>query len=108
MLILGVLTLLAPFALLAVWLWLAQVRHRARLEAGERQIALTEAIHGRLGAVVAPSVVPRLGGSWEVTIPVPFHRPELVGSILDIAHRTLRDARYRFVLTAQERPAPCR
>lgn len=107
-LLLGTLTLLAPFAVLATMVWVSRAVQRARQEAGARQIALTEAIHHSLGAVVAPSVRPALRGRWRVTIPVPFHRPDIVGAVLGIAHRTLRDPRSRIVVTAQEAPTPCR
>ncbi|MBI2014547.1 MAG: hypothetical protein HYS77_03270, partial [Candidatus Rokubacteria bacterium] len=63
--------------------------HARRRETIARQIAVTDAIHGELGAVVAPVVTRRLGGAWEVRIPVPFDRPALVERVLAIAHRTL-------------------
>jgi hypothetical protein len=57
------------------------VRHR-RQEAIRRQIALTDAIHGSLGAVVSPVVRKPLVGAWQVQIAVPFTKAAVVGRIL--------------------------
>lgn len=82
--------LLASLPLMVVLLVGAALgrRDRRRAEARARQVALTDAIHERLGPVVAPTVVPRAWGPWRVTIPVPFERPDLVASVVDLAHRT--------------------
>jgi hypothetical protein len=57
-----VLVLIAALAFVAIQL-AARVQ-RMRLDAVRRQIALTDAIHAELGAVVAPTVRRRLGGRW--------------------------------------------
>ena len=50
---------------------------------------MTDAIHGELGAIVAPTVTRRILGPWQVRVAVPFERDEAVGRIVAIAHRTL-------------------
>jgi hypothetical protein len=100
------LTMMAP--LITVWLLLvlADWRDRRRHAAIARQIALTDAIAGELGSIVAPLVEPSLWGPWRVRIAVPFSRPVLVGRIVSIANRVLAGipGRHAIVLTAQEEP----
>jgi len=74
-----------------------------------RQVALTDAIHRELGAVVAPVVKRRAGRGWRVAIAVPFESPVIVGRVIAIAHAAmLRDGPSAFdiVLTTQKWPAP--
>lgn len=81
-----------------------------RQEAIRRQIALTEAIDSRLGAIVAPVVKKPLWGPWQIQIAMPFARPATVGRILAVAHEVFSAAdgtnpgRYRIVLTAKQEP----
>ena len=56
----GLVAFVAGPLVLADWI------HARRRETIARQIAVTDAIHGELGAVVAPVVTRRLGGPWEV------------------------------------------
>jgi hypothetical protein len=83
--------------------WL-QKRHR---EAARRQIALTEALDGELGPIVAPVVKKPIWGPWRIEIAVPLGRPEIVGRILAIADEVfstvdeIRPSQYRLVLTGQ-------
>jgi len=101
---------------LFVFLWIGGpmvlldwLRNR-RQEAIRRQIALTEAIDGELGAVVSPVVKKPLWGPWQIQIAVPFSRPAAVGRILAVAHEVFSAAdgtnqgRYRIVLTAKQEP----
>jgi hypothetical protein len=80
---------------------------KRRQEATARQIALTDAIHGQLGAIVSPVVKKPLWGPWEIQMAVPFARPATVGRILEVAHETLLAAYgmgpddYEVVLTPQ-------
>jgi hypothetical protein len=85
-LVLASLPLVFVFGPLAFAAW----RERRTDEARARQIAMTDAIHRDVGALVAPTVEPRLGGPWRVNIPVPFERPEVVASVLGIAHASSR------------------
>jgi hypothetical protein len=76
------LALAAPLILLG----LAGRVQRAREERVERQIAVTDAIHRELGAVVAPVVTRRGRNAWKVAMAAPFDRPVAVGRILAIAY----------------------
>jgi hypothetical protein len=103
-LVLASLPVVVVFAILVLATW----RDRRREEAVARQIQVTDAIHRRLGAVVAPTIAPRAWGPWRLTIPVPFERPEVVASVVDIAHRALASARpIEIVLTPQEEHRAC-
>ena len=93
-----ILVVALPMMGLAPLLWMAGRRERAR------QVALTDAIHRELGAVVAPVVTRRLGRGWRVGIAVPFESPAIVARVVAIAHATMfRDGATKFeiVLTAQ-------
>lgn len=83
--------------------WL-QRRHR---EAARRQIALTEALDGEFGPIVAPVVKKPLWGPWRIEIVVPLGRPDTVGRILAVADDVfstvdgIRPSQYRLVLTGE-------
>jgi hypothetical protein len=79
------LALAAPLILLG----LAGRVQRAREERVERQIAVTDAIHRELGAVVAPVVTRRGRNAWKVAMAAPLDRPVAVGRILAIAYDVL-------------------
>jgi hypothetical protein len=93
----------SPWALLA----LASRAERARREALERQIAVTDAIHRELGAVVAPVVTRRGPNAWEVAMAAPLDRPATIARVLSIARGALCDGaaaatpEISFVLTPQ-------
>jgi hypothetical protein len=75
---------------------------RSRAYVIEQQIALTDAIHAELGAVVAPVVAKPVFGPWRVTFAVPFGRPALVEQLIVITSRVLASASpagVRIVLT---------
>jgi len=100
----------APFAVVLALLAWANRRERRHREVLARQIALTDSVHERLGAVAAP-VVRRRGRRWQVCIAVPFERPFVVEALLAIAREMFapRDGDRRsleIVLTRQPtRPA---
>ena len=105
---------LFPFALLIAALKLSSWRQRTRLDEIAHQIAVTDAIHAELGAVVSPVVRRPLGRGWRLTIPVPLDRPDTVTQVVSAAcsvfsepERT-RPGRFEIVLTPQERPVPWR
>ena len=83
--------------------WL-QKRHR---ETARRQIALTEALDGEFGPIVAPVVKMPLWGPWRIEIVVPLGRPDTVGRILAIADEVfstvdeISPSQYRLVLTGE-------
>ena len=83
---------------------LAQLSERRREHRGSeilRQIAITDALHARLGALVAP-VVQRRGRVWRVAVAVPFERPSVGATVLDTAHELFGASRYEVVLSRQE------
>ena len=93
----------APILLLG---WLRSRRQ----EAIQRQIALTDAIDARLGAIVSPVVTKPLWGPWQIRIAMPLARPVPVGRILAIAHGVfsgidrVNPDHYQVVLTPKEKP----
>jgi hypothetical protein len=70
-----------------------------------RQIALTDALDGRLGAVVAPIVKQTLLGGWEVRIAAPLLSPAAQARMLAVIDEVFADGKdairgsYRVVLT---------
>jgi hypothetical protein len=84
-----ILTISSPILVVLGLLSLAAWRDRRREAVVARQIRLTDAIAGELGAIVAPVVTKRFGGLWRVAMHVPVGRPALVSRIVAIAHETL-------------------
>ena len=74
-----------PFVLIAV----AGRVQRAHREVVERQIAVTDAIHRELGAVVAPVVRRRRRGTWSVAMAAPLDRSVAVGRVMALAYEAL-------------------
>ncbi len=85
------------------------IRHR-RQETIRRQITLTDAIDGKLGAVVSPVVRKPLVGPWRIQIAVPFTRAAVVGRILAVTHEVFsafdgaKPNSFRVVLMAGAEP----
>jgi hypothetical protein len=97
----------APYAVVLALLAWAKRREQRRRDVQARQIALTESVHERLGAVAAP-VVRRDRRRWHVCMAVPFERPAVIEALLAIVRETLapRDGDRRsleIVLTRQPR-----
>ncbi|MGH7346825.1 MAG: hypothetical protein ACREK4_18080 [Candidatus Rokuibacteriota bacterium] len=111
---LSLLVALVPIALVVAALSLSSWRQRTRLAEIERQIAVTDAIHAVLGAVVSPVVRRSLRGGWRLAIPVPLDRPDTVVHIVEAAcgvfspSERAKPGRFEIVLSAQERPVPRR
>ena len=101
-----VLAVALPASLLAAWLLAVGRMERARDARISRQVAVTDAIHRELGAVVAPFVKRRAGRDWRVEIAVPFESPAIVGRVVAIAQAAMLRAgatgRIEIVLSAQE------
>ena len=101
-----------PLVMVVALLLLAERLQRARQTRVAWQIAVTDAIHRELGAVVAPSVSMRPWGPPRLVIPAPLGHPGLVAAVLAIAHRVLRswdgvDARrVQIVVIPQNEPRP--
>jgi hypothetical protein len=88
-LLVSAVVVLMPFlGVVALLLLVARWQRRRDLRVAQ-QIAVTEAIHRELGAVVAPSMTARAWGPPSLVIPIPLERPNLVAAVLDIAHRVL-------------------
>ena len=109
---LSVLTALVPIAAIVLLLRLSTWRQRVRLAEISQQIAVTDAIHAVLGAVVSPVAKKSLWRGWRLTIPVPLERPETVMQVVETAYSAFdaaergRPGRFEIVLTQQERPRP--
>jgi hypothetical protein len=97
---------LLPLAGLAALLVVIERLHHAREARVRRQIAVTDAIHRELGAVVAPMVRRRLGRGWRLSIAVPVESPATVGRVVAISHAAMFDTgvgeALELVLTAQD------
>lgn len=106
--VVGILMLGAPFAAVGALLALANRRQRRRRAEVGRQIALTDAIHARLGAVVAPDVRRLRGGRWQVVIAAPLESPPVVADVLAIVEQVFAHpgaAPYEVVLRRRRTPA---
>ncbi len=90
--------------LLTTWL------RKRREDTVRWQIALTDAIDGQLGMIVAPVVKHPLWGPWEIRIAVPFTRPSIAGRILAVADEALSaiegvsPANCQLILTPEAEP----
>ena len=108
----AVLAALLPIALLAAALLVMERRARIRLAECAHQVAVTDAIHGQMGAIVSPVVRRRSGGRWQVVIPVPFDDLDAVSRVVRAAYGGF-DApergvpgRFEIVLSPQQRFVP--
>jgi hypothetical protein len=100
------------FTLLGGPMVLADWRRKRREAEVARQVALTDALDERLGAVVAPIVKKTLFGPWEVRIAAPLLLPTAQARMLAVIDEMFADGKdamrdsYRVVLTVP--PDPCR
>ena len=83
--LLGTVIATSPFGVVFGLLAWAGHRERRRRDLTARQIALTDGIHERLGAVAAP-VVRRGRHCWQVRIDAPFERPAVIRALLAVVH----------------------
>ena len=110
MVVSGVAFALVVFVLVGGPMIVVDWSRRRRRMAIERQIALTDALDGRLGSMVSPEVRKPLWGPWEVRIAVPFTRSAAVGRIVSVVDDMFSrlegtDSRsYRIVLDAKQGP----
>ena len=103
----GLIVAAVPFvALVALFVWTDR-RQRRRRDVEIGQIALTDRIHERFGAVAAP-VLGRRRDRWQVRIAVPFDRPALTKALLDLVLETVssRD-RHSFEIIVTQESLPC-
>lgn len=98
---------LLGFVLLGGPMCLVDWSRKRREQAIERQIMLTDALDGQLGAIVAPVVKKPLLGPWEIRIAVPCLRSVVVAGILSVVDDVFSDvagigaSAYRVVLHAK-------
>ncbi|HTO10651.1 MAG TPA: hypothetical protein VMQ51_03695 [Candidatus Binatia bacterium] len=103
--VIGLMLAASPMILTVALLMGADRRQqRVQAEVG-RQIALTDALHARLGALVAP-VVRRRGRLWQVSVAVPVEDPAIVGAVLATVDEVFGRAAYELRLRQQVPPAP--
>lgn len=99
-----VVVVIMPASLVVAALLAVGRMERARDARIARQVAVTDAIHRELGAVVAPVVTGRLACD-RVEIAVPFQSPAIVSRVVAIAHATMLrtggSRRFEIVLAAQ-------
>jgi Zn-dependent M32 family carboxypeptidase len=101
----GLVFVATPFIVTAALLLLVERRERRRRAEVARQVALTDALHARLGAVVAP-MVRRSHRSWEVRIAVPFEQPDVVRSVVSTVSEVLGHVAYELRLHQQDAITP--
>ncbi len=99
--LIGLLISSLPIALMLALVAFVEWRDRRRQEAIARQIAITDAIHRHLGAVVAPTVEPSLTGPWRLAIATPFGRPDVIAAVVEIAHHAARAFERRAALAVR-------
>ena len=105
--LLAVLVATAPFTVVFGLLAWMNRRDRLQNDVRRRQIALTDAVHERVGAIVAP-VVRRFHSGWQVRIAVPFEHPAVTEALLPIVLETFAsaDRGYRQLQIVFSRQAP--
>ena len=79
--VIGLMFAASPLVLTVALLLAAERRQRRVQSEVARQIALTDALHARFGALLAP-VVRRRRGVWQVSVAVPAEDPRVVGRVL--------------------------
>src|SRR5438067_883205 len=79
--VIGLMFAASPMVLTVALLAAAERRQRRVQSEVARQIALTDALHRRLGALVAP-FVRRRGGVWQVSVAVPAEDGRIVSAVV--------------------------
>ncbi|OLC16184.1 MAG: hypothetical protein AUH29_05590 [Candidatus Rokubacteria bacterium 13_1_40CM_69_27] len=80
---------IVPLASVVALLLLVTRRERVRDALVACQVAVTDAIHQELGAIVSPTMRKRSWGRCQLVIAVPLERPAVVGRVLTLAHGAL-------------------
>ena len=108
----GAIVLLLPSVFIVGLLLLSDRLQRRALAVVARQIEVTDAIDAELGAVVAPVVRHRLGGRWQVFVPVELDNSDTVTRVVRAAHGVFdahegtRPGRFEIVLSPRQKFAP--
>jgi hypothetical protein len=101
----GAVFMLLLFVVVGGPMLLVNWSRRRRQQEIARQIALTDALDGRLGSVVAPLVRKPLFHPWEIRIAVPLHQSATVARILSIVDEVFHEGPsapvYRIFLAAR-------
>ena len=69
--------------------WVADVIERRRMGRVAAQVYVTDAVHGQLGAIVAPTVAKQPGQPWTVTMGLEPGDFAVAGHLAEIAHDAL-------------------
>lgn len=103
--VIGLMLAAAPMLLTVALLAAAGRRQRRVQSEVAHQIALTDALHQRLGALVAP-FVRRRGGVWQVSVAVPAGDGRTVGTVFRTVHEIFERQAYEVRLSRQAPSAP--
>jgi len=101
----GLMLAASPVAITAGLLLGAERRQARRQSEVSRQIALTDALHARLGALVAP-VVHLRGRVWHITVAVPVEQPAVVSAVLTTVDEVFGRVAYELRLHRQAPVVP--
>ena len=94
--VIGLMLAASPLILTGALLAVTDRRQRRVQAEVERQIALTDALYARLGALLAP-VVRRRRGVWQVSVALPVERPP-VSAVLAAVDEVFGRAAYELHL----------
>ena len=102
--VLGLMLAMSPIVLTAAVVIAVDRRQRRLHTRIARQVALTDALHARLGALVAP-VVQRQHGAWRIDVAVPMEQPAVVNVVLQTVEDMFGPVAYEVRLHRQVAPA---
>jgi hypothetical protein len=96
--VIGLMFAASPMVLTVALLAAAERRQRRLQSEVSRQIALTDALHARFGALLAP-VVRRRGGVWQVSVALPADDRRIAGAVLTAADEVFGSVAYELRLS---------
>ena len=96
--VIGLMFAASPVLATVALLVAAERRQRRVQSEVSRQIALTDALHARFGALLAP-VVRRRGGVWQVSVALPAEDPRVAGVVLTTVDEVFGRAAYELRLS---------
>jgi hypothetical protein len=102
--VLGLTLAASPLLLMAGVLLLVERRRARRQVEVARQIALTDALHARLGALVAP-LVTRRQRHWRISMALPADQPAVLAAVLRTVDEVFGRAPHELVVRRQTPPA---
>jgi hypothetical protein len=108
--VLGLLIAAVPIVFVVVLFNVVGATQRRRAAVIARQIHLTDRLHARLGALVAPVVDKPLGRPWRVSVSMPLERTDAVSVLLDVvaddfaSTNPRRPEPFQLVLSPRETP----